>query len=84
HPTKPCMYCSFGQCVGPHICCGPTGCEMGTAEANMCSEEDEDPIPCQVFGSDCALNNPDNIHGHCVADGICCVDDTCTTHLGCL
>nr|AXL95535.1 conopressin/conophysin [Conus ermineus] len=84
HPIKACMYCSFGQCVGPHICCGAGGCEMGTAEANRCSEEDGDPIPCQVIGNHCALNNPGNIHGNCVANGICCVDDTCTTHSGCL
>nr|P05486.2 RecName: Full=Conopressin-conophysin; Contains: RecName: Full=Conopressin-G; Short=Con-G; AltName: Full=Conopressin-K; AltName: Full=Lys-conopressin-G; Contains: RecName: Full=Conophysin-G; Flags: Precursor [Conus geographus]BAO65572.1 G039_VD_Conophysin-conopressin_precursor_conopeptide [Conus geographus] len=81
---KACMSCSFGQCVGPRICCGPRGCEMGTAEANRCIEEDEDPIPCQVVGQHCDLNNPGNIHGNCVANGICCVDDTCTIHTGCL
>nr|DAZ86101.1 TPA_inf: hormone Conopressin/Conophysin [Conus ebraeus] len=83
-PVNACMFCSFGQCVGPHTCCGDGGCEMGTPEANNCSQEDESPIPCQVIGDHCALNNISNIHGHCVANGTCCVDDTCTTHPGCL
>nr|AXL95508.1 conopressin/conophysin [Conus ermineus] len=81
--TKECMYCSLGQCVGPRICCGAGGCEMGTAEANKCSKEDDDLIPCQVFGDRCILNNPGNSDGNCVGNGICCVDDTCSIHSEC-
>nr|ATF27586.1 conotoxin [Conus praecellens] len=82
-PTKPCMSCSFGQCVGPYICCGDTGCEMGTPEAIKCAKEDEDPTPCLVIGSPCTLNNPGNTHGNCVSFGMCCVDDTCSIESGC-
>uniref|UniRef100_A0A0C9S5X0 Ctr_120_T conopeptide n=1 Tax=Conus tribblei TaxID=101761 RepID=A0A0C9S5X0_CONTD len=82
---RPCKYCSFGQCVGPQICCGDRGCEMGSEEANKCREEDEDSTPCQVFGWPCILNNPGNIHGKCVGNriGICCVTDTCAVSSTC-
>nr|P0DTJ2.1 RecName: Full=Conopressin-conophysin; Contains: RecName: Full=Conopressin-ba1a; AltName: Full=Conopressin-ba1c; Contains: RecName: Full=Conopressin-ba1b; Contains: RecName: Full=Conophysin ba1; Flags: Precursor [Conus bayani] len=82
--VRPCMFCSFGQCVGPHICCGAGGCEIGTLEASTCHEENENPIPCHVFGDRCLLKHPGNVHGNCVSPGVCCTDDTCSMHVGCL
>lgn len=58
----------LGQCVGPDICCGPFGCQMGTSESNICGKENESTTACAISGPPCGSRN----QGNCVADGICC------------
>ena len=70
-PSLQCMACGpelLGQCIGPDICCGPFGCQMGTSESSVCQKENESTTACAVSGPSCGSRN----QGNCVADGICC------------
>lgn len=81
-PTKECMSCGpglLGQCVGPDICCGPFGCQMGTSESNICGKENESTTACAISGPPCGSRN----QGNCVADGICCDTGACSFNTKC-
>lgn len=81
-PTKECMSCGpglLGQCVGPDICCGPFGCQMGTSESNICEKENESTEACAISGPPCGSRN----QGNCVADGVCCDTGACSFNSKC-
>lgn len=70
-PSLQCMACGpelLGQCIGPDICCGPFGCQMGTSDSSVCQKENESTKACAISGPSCGSRN----QGNCVADGICC------------
>ncbi|XP_052772952.1 conopressin/neurophysin-like [Mya arenaria] len=80
--SVPCLQCGpggLGQCVGPQICCGPFGCYISTAEAEICAKEDERGMACEVRGEPCGARG----QGSCVANGICCDSKACSMNERC-
>ncbi|KAB0792951.1 hypothetical protein PPYR_12571 [Photinus pyralis] len=74
---KQCVSCGpgqSGQCFGPHICCGPFGCLMGTAETTVCKRDGyfHELEPCIAGSMSCRRNM-----GRCATDGLCCDQDSC-------
>ncbi|BFY97773.1 hypothetical protein BsWGS_00813 [Bradybaena similaris] len=82
-PRRECRKCGLGdvgQCVGPHICCGPQfGCHIGTPETEVCQQENDSLSPCFVKGDVCGARDS----GNCVANGICCDGDSCAVNERC-
>ncbi|XP_077992720.1 conopressin/conophysin-like [Glandiceps talaboti] len=82
HAVRQCITCgpeNSGQCVGPHICCGPFGCYFGTQESIVCQEETRIPMPCQGKGQSCGGFR----NGKCVAPNTCCSENNCSFDKSC-
>ena len=59
------------RCFGATLCCSPTeGClSPESAEAAICTFEDNDPEPCRNEAPSCTSAGPD---AQCVTEGLCC------------
>ncbi|XP_054158352.1 oxytocin-neurophysin 1-like [Oppia nitens] len=75
-PKRQCTRCGpsgVGRCFGPSICCGASiGCHINNKYTAVCFTEDYTPRPCFNEGKVCANGK-----------GICALDSTCCTSVGC-